>query len=201
MLEGDEIISDDQEIAEILNDYLANIVENLDIEGFVTCVYSYDPELDYIANITVKFKYHPSIITIKERVKIEKRFSFLPVDESVICDKIDSLNKRKPTTYNNIPTRILVDNKDIISPFITKMYNESNRKSNFPNSLKLADVTPAHKKDERIMKGNYRNVSILPPLKFMKETYLIEFQYILINIYHLFCVVFARVHNIVSLSC
>ena len=35
---------------------------------------------------------------------IEKRFSFLPVDESVICDKIDSLNKRKPTTYNNIHT-------------------------------------------------------------------------------------------------
>ena len=56
------------------------------------------------------------------------------------------------------PTRILVDNIDIISPFITEMYNESNRKSNFPNSLKLADVTPAHKKDERIIKGNYRNV-------------------------------------------
>ena len=92
------------------------------------------------------------------------------------------------------------------------MYNESNRKSNFPNSLKLADVTPAHKKDERIIKGNYRNVSILisPNLylqnlspKFMKETYLIKFQYTLINIYHLFCVVFARVIvlNILSLSC
>ena len=103
-------------------------------------------------NIIVKFKNHPSILTIKERVKIEKRFSFRPVDESVICDKIDSLNKSKPTTYNNIPTRILVDNKDIISPFITEMYNEPNRKSNFPNSLKLADVTPAHKQDERIIK-------------------------------------------------
>ena len=216
-------LSNDQEIAEICNAYFANIVVNLDIEGFVTCVYSYDPELDYIANIIVKFKHHPSILTIKERVKIEKRFSFLPVDESVRCDK------SKPTTYNNIPTRILVhnkdiispftripvdnkdiispftripvdnkdiispftripvdnkdiispftripvdskdiispftripvDNKDIISPFITEMYNESNRKSNFPNSLKLADVTPAHKKDERIVKGHYSEVS------------------------------------------
>ena len=91
------------------------------------------------------------------------------MDESVICDKIDSLNKSKPTTYNNIPTRILVDNKDIISPFITEMYNKSNRKSNFPNSLKLADVTPAHKKDERIIKGNYRNVSILPPVSKIYE--------------------------------
>ena len=155
LLEGEEIISKDQEIAEIFDAYFANIVVNLDIEGFVTCDYSYDLELDYIANIIVKFKNHPSILTIKERVKIEKLFSFRPVDESVICDKIDSLNKSKPTTYNNIPTRILVDNKDIISPFITEMYNESNRKSNFPNLLKLADVSPAHKKGERIIKGNY----------------------------------------------
>ena len=127
------------------------------------------PELDYIANIIVKSRNHPSILTIKERVKVEKCFSFLPVDESVRCDKIDSLDERKPTTYNNIPTRILVNNKDIISPFITEMYNVSNRKSNFPNSLKLADVTPAHKKDERIIKDNYRNVSILPPVSKIYE--------------------------------
>ena len=127
MLEGDEIISDDQEISEIFNDYFANIVVNLDIEGFVTCDYTYVPELDYIANIIVKLKNHLSILTIKEKVKIEKRFSFLPVDESVICDKIDSLDKSKPTTYNNIPTRILVDNKDIISPFITEIIVGINR--------------------------------------------------------------------------
>ena len=69
----------------------------------------------------------------------------------------------------NIPPRVLVDNKDSISPFITDMYNESNRPSNFPNSLKLADVTPAHKKDERIVKDNYRNVSILPPVSKIYE--------------------------------
>ena len=49
------------------------------------------------------------------------------------------------------------------------MYNESTEKSNFPNYLKQADVTPAHKKDERIMKGNYRNVSILPPVSKIYE--------------------------------
>ena len=93
----------------------------------------------------------------------------LPVDESVVCDRIDQLDKRKPTTYNNIPTRVLVDNKDIISPIITDMYNESNRASNFPNSLKLADVTPAHKKEERIVKDKYRNVSILTPVSKIYE--------------------------------
>ena len=169
LLEGDEIISKDNEIAEIFNDYFANIVGNLDVQGFLTCDYSYNPELDYISNIIGKFKNHPSILKIKEIVKIDQPFKFLPVEESIICDKIDSLDKRKPTTYNNIPTRILVENKDIISPFITEMYNESNRTSTFPNYLKLADVTPAHKKNERIIKDNYRNVSILPPVSKIYE--------------------------------
>ena len=56
--------------------------------------------------------------------------------------------------------RILVDNKDIFSPVVTEMYNNSNHNSNFPNSLKLADVTPVHKKEERTMKDKYRPVSI-----------------------------------------
>ena len=125
----------------------------MNVKGFVTCDFYYAPELGYIMNIIENFKNHPSISKIKKNVKIEQTFKFLPVSESVIYDKISSLNKRKPITYNNIPTRFIVENKDIISPFITEMHNESNRKSNFPNSLKLADVTPAHKKNDRIIKG------------------------------------------------
>ena len=164
LVEGEEIITDDQIIAETFNSYFANIVESLDIQGFVTYDYSYQPELDYITNIINKFKNHPSIMKIKENIVITERFNFEPVDESVIYDKIDSLDKRKPTTYNNIPARILVENKDIISPFITKIYNDSNRDSKFPNSLKSAEVTPVHKKEERINKDNYRPVSILPSI-------------------------------------
>ena len=109
LLEGEEIISNDNEIAEIFNTYFANVVENLNVKGFTTCDFSYAPELDYITNIIENFKNHPSISKIKKIVKIEQHFKFLPVSESVIYDKISSLNKRKPTTYNNIPTRIIVE--------------------------------------------------------------------------------------------
>ena len=78
--------------------------------------------------------------------------------------QINSLDKRKTTTFNNILTRILVENSDIISPFVTDIYNESKSKSEFPNSLKLADITPAHKNEERILEKNYRPISILPPV-------------------------------------
>ena len=97
-------------------------------------------------------------------MKVEAKFHFEDVSEWMINKKISSLDKRKPTTHNNIPTKILVENRDIISPFITNIYNESKSKSEFPSSLKLADITPAHKKNERITEENYRPVSILPPI-------------------------------------
>ena len=84
--------------------------------------------------------------------------------ECTIKEKIDSLDKRKPTTFNNIPTRFLVENNDIISPVITEMYNEAKSNACFPDSLKLADITPAYKQDDRTKKDNYRPVSVLPSI-------------------------------------
>ena len=143
LLDGDEIISEDAEVAEKFNKYFSNVVKNLNIAGFETH-YTFNHEFDYISNVIEKFKDHPSILKIKENVKIETKFHFSDVSESVIKKKISSLDKRKPTTYKNIPTKILVENCDIISPIITNVYNESKSKLEFPTLLKLADLTPTH---------------------------------------------------------
>ena len=60
------------------------------------------------------------------------------------------------------------------------MYNESNSKSIFPNSLKMADVTPIFKKDDRTRKDNYRPISVLPPVSKIFEKYMFRqiFSYI-----------------------
>ena len=160
LLEGNEIISEDVEVAKKINKYFSNVVKNLNIEDF-EIDYCYNSELDDISNIIEKFKNHPSVLKIKENVNVEAKFHFDDVSDTVIKDKINSLDKRKPTTFNNIPTRILVENCDIISPFITDIYNNSKTKSEFPATLKLADITPAHKKGERTIEDNYRPVSIL----------------------------------------
>ena len=163
LLDGDEIISDDLQVAQRFNKYFSNVVKNLDIEGFESD-YCFDLGLDHIANIVEKFKDHPSIHKIKEHVTVEEEFHFMDVSNSLMQDKITSLNINKPTTFNNIPTKILVENSDIISPFITDIYNKSKSRSEFPASLKLADITPAHKKGERTVEDNYRPVSILPSI-------------------------------------
>ena len=163
LLEGDEIISDDVQVAKKFNTYFTNVVHKLNIEGY-ELNYCYNSELDDISDIINKFKNHPSILKLKENIKLETNFHFETVTNAIIKDKISSLNKKKPTTFNNIPTRILVDNCDIISPFITDIYNTSKSKSEFPSTLKLADITPAYKKGERTTEDNYRPVSILPSI-------------------------------------
>ena len=41
-------------------------------------------------------------------------------------------------------------------------FNDSVLSSVFPEKLKMADITPTHKKEETIFKNNYSPVSILP---------------------------------------
>ena len=101
----------------------------------------------------------------------------------MVQKQIASLNKKKPTTFKNIPTRILVENSDIISPFITDIYNDSKSKSEFPSSLKLADITPAHKKSDRTIDDNYRPVSILPPISKVFERNMYDPMYAYIDKY------------------
>ena len=66
-----------------------------------------------------------AFLKLRENVQVETKFHFDEVNEPGIKDKINSLDKKKPTTFNNIPTRLLVENNDIISPVITDMCNES----------------------------------------------------------------------------
>ena len=43
-----------------------------------------------------------------------------------------------------------------------KLFNDSIEKSDFPQNLKLADITPVYKKNDPLDKTNYRPISILP---------------------------------------
>ena len=103
--------------------------------------------------------------------------------------EIKNLNTNKPTTFNNIPAKILVENNEICSPFISKIYNDSILHTNFPEALKKADITPAHKKDERTSKENYRPVSILPSVSKIFERIMYNQIYSYMNKYlsHYLC--------------
>ena len=55
-------------------------------------------------------------------------------------------------------------NADIFAEVLYNVFNRSLEVGEFPSGMKLANVTPVHKKGSRYDKGNYRPVSILPNL-------------------------------------
>ena len=64
-----------------------------------------------------------------------------------------------------------LDKPSLVKP-ITNLINTTISASTFPSKLKKAQVTPLDKKNDPMLKSNYRLVSILPiPSKFMKRFY------------------------------
>ena len=148
LIEDETIISDDITVAKTMNNYFTNAVKDLQIKGFETENIS-DENIDNINRTILQFGKHPSIIKIKENVKIGEKFSFSKTTLQNIEEKITNLNINKATTLDNIPAKILVQFKERCSKFIYKYYNDSVTEGLFPDSMKMADVTPAHKKDDK----------------------------------------------------
>ena len=77
---------------------------------------------------------------------------------------INNLGTSKATQQGDIPTKILKDNKDLFSYFISASFNNAVNKGVFRDELKHTDIKPIYKKESRNEKENYRPVSILPNL-------------------------------------
>ena len=81
-------------------------------------------------------------------------------------------DETKATQKTDILTRIFKENIDIFTDFLCTSINIVIKSSSFPSALKLADVTPVHKKGRKDMKENFRPVSILPTLSKIFEKFL-----------------------------
>ena len=154
LIENDIIISEDIAVAETLNAFFSKTIELSNTE--------YDTETLFDVNqIVDKFKNHPSILKIKEKATCKNMFSFAlsTLDDMKKC--INQLNTNKPTTYNNIPAKILIEFSDVCAGLIHNFYNNSILQGTFPDAMKFADITPSHKKNDKCFKENYRPISIL----------------------------------------
>ena len=164
LVENNDIVSNDADVVGIMNLYFSFAVQDLEIDGYAEHLCSFSVNSDPISKIIEKFKDHSSILKIKERVIEKETFRLPTVNEKVISAEINSLNKSKPTSSNNIPIKLLMDTCEISSSYIITIYNNSITNSCYPSPLKWADNTPVHKKDNRSLKSNYRSISILPSL-------------------------------------
>ena len=89
---------------------------------------------------------------------------FRPVTLTTVIEELFRLNPKKASMIHSIPSRVLKENKEIFTPWLTKIFNNSISQSEFPDDLKLGDITPLFKKDEATDKGNYRPITVLSAL-------------------------------------
>ena len=107
----------------------------------------------------VKYRNHPSTLTIGKVCKKNPQFSFRCVDKDAILKEI--LDASKAYQDSDIPWRIINENADIFTDIFHYNFNDSIYQSEYPSILKLANITPVFKKGDRSSKENYRPVSIL----------------------------------------
>lgn len=141
------VVSEEDEIAESFNNYFSNVASNLDS----TIPKSDISPIDYLApNLLSSLYMYP--LTVCE------------------CSKI--ISNLKNTNYgpDRIPTRILKSVSNEITPVLCKSINTCITTGVFPDSLKVACITPIHKGGDTKDIANYRPISVLPLLSKIFES-------------------------------
>ena len=95
-------------------------------------------------------------------MKVVNKFKFTDSAADLFYNEIRNLDQSKASVENDIPAKILMGSNDIVSEYLSKIFNKAKNECDFPRLLKLADVIPIHKKEETSLMKNYRPVSLLP---------------------------------------
>ena len=81
------------------------------------------------------------VAPIKNSLDATTPFLFDEVSLSDIEEELNNLNTKKSSTFKNIPAKILKISKNSCSETLKALFNRTVLVGNFPNELKLADIT------------------------------------------------------------
>ena len=162
-------------IAKTFNSYFKSVIDSLELfdwplQSNVSC--------DKVQNIIKRFFSHLSIIKIKRKFKLNKKFSFQCVSKATVRKVVKSLPSDKAAA-GEIPVNVLKNCENCFFD-LTNCINKAIRNNKFPDSLKLSDITPVFKNLDPSDKANYRPVSVLPLLSkvFDKIIYDQSYEYL-----------------------
>ena len=174
LIEKDELLLKYKKVADLLNSCFQLITNSLDLFGRPSG--PVDQIYDSVDRIIESFRFHPSITNIKCNYKITNKFSFKPVSKEFARDIVNDLFSNK-AAGGEIPLKILKE-CNFSFHFLTNCINGAT-KNKFPDSLKLCNIVPAHKKKDATDKTNYRPVSILSllPKVFEKVMHIQLYEY------------------------
>ena len=161
LIDGDDIISKDSDVANTLNTFFDNAVRTLEIDVPTECLNDVQGVSNPIQAAIQKYANHPSILKINGTIE-KIKFSFNEIEISDIESEINNLNSKKANTFNCVPTKIIKEYRDVCKVPLFNIINNGIKDSMFDDGLKFADMTPVYKKGDVTDKRNYRPVSVLP---------------------------------------
>jgi len=164
------IVNDDTSVCNLFNDYYVTVTDSIGNEPPLTNSVDVSEIIENNIN-------HPSVVNIKNNIRespVVNNFDFKPVGSAVIYKKLLALNTRKSTGCDNIAARFLKLGAPALCHSLLPIINKCLIVSVFPDSLKLANVTPIHKSGDALDVSKYRPVSVLPTLSKIFEGIILD---------------------------
>ena len=126
--EGDQIVLDDAEVANLLSKHFVKSVSKLaEVNGCSQNVLCDVDNTDPTLNAIERFKCHPSIIAIKQKIGNETfAFNLLTVDD--VSTEICRLDSKKAST--GVSIGLLIDKVNICAPILTDILNSCLKREN-----------------------------------------------------------------------
>ena len=156
LVEGDKLLQDDSEVAEELNNFFKEAVSNLDVNEN-SCIINPDSTniSDPIEKAISKYKFHPSILLINDKIVNQDKFSFKPISKLDIEKEVQLINPKKASTSDSLPRKILKVSSEVSADTLHNLFNDIFKTGNFPDNLKVADITPAFKNKNPLHKVKF----------------------------------------------
>ena len=152
VVDKDGVTSDNFKVAQKLNDFFTDAVDNLGIEPFYpqACLGEYTQPENGIKEIIRKYNTHPSIVKIKENVDMNEKFNFQDISSNEIKTYIHKIDTTKASIENDFPAKILIGSSEISSDYLSAIYNDSVRDNCYPFLLKRATIIPIEKQEQKL---------------------------------------------------
>ena len=135
LVEDDKVVENDKNTASILNEFFSNIITTLGIPQYNETEPVSHNISDPLLKKIMKYRFRPSIVTIKKNCNSGLSFSFSRVKRDEIMKEINNLKTNNATQSTDIPTKLINKNSDIFGDFIFGNYNNCVSYSIFPNSF------------------------------------------------------------------
>ena len=93
-----------------------------------------------ILMVILKYRDHPSIITINRFRYQTVPFHFSHIDKNTVLKIIRSLSNNKASQETDLPVRVVKENAEYFAEIICFQFNEPIKSSRFPCSFKLTNI-------------------------------------------------------------